>query len=52
MEQKKDRKIVSKDVKTGKVGNRTHKPKNIKVRKKDFDKLLLSLTSVEIAKQK
>ena len=52
MEQKKDKQIVSKDAKTGKIGNRVNKPKNVKVRKKDFDKLLLSLTSVESAKHK
>lgn len=52
MEQGKDKKVVSKDAKTGKIRNRINKPKNVKVRKKDFDKLLLSLTSVENAKHK
>ena len=52
MEEKQNKKAVSRDAKTGKVGNRGNKPKNVKVRKEDFDKLLLSLTSVEIVKQK
>lgn len=52
MEEKQNKKVVSRDAKTGKVGNRINKPKNVKVRKKDFDKLLLSLTSVESAKHK
>ena len=44
MEEKQNKKVVSRDAKTGKVGNRTHKPKNVKVRKKDFDDLLTTLT--------
>lgn len=54
MEQKQDKKVVSKDAKSGKVErhSRVHKQKNVKVRKKDFDELLLSLSSVEIVKHK
>ena len=54
MGEKQDKKVVSKDAKSGKVErhNRIHKQKNVKVRKKDFDELLLSLTSVEITKHR
>lgn len=51
MEQKKDKQVVSKDAKTGKIGNRVNKPKNVKVRKKDFDELLLSLSSFDKSKK-
>lgn len=51
MEEKQNKKVVSRDAKTGKVGSRTHKPKNVKVRKKDFDELLLSLSSFDKSKK-
>ena len=46
MEQKQDKKVVSKNAKSGKVERhrRTYKQKNIKVHKKDFDDLLVALT--------